>query len=537
MVNSITRVSISVFSILLMLLSPLALAATEQSMTAGQSMTVEGKSVEVLSIGKQSVVLKVGDESFVVYQGNERTMSGIRIGVSSVNSAATPRTAAIVSYSQDVEPTNGQGAATLSAGESASMEGASVKVLSIGKNGILVMSGDKVTTIANGQSAIIGSVRVTVPSDGISTTEGSARSVKLSMTKISEASTGTSYKAGNTFEAGGKNVTVMSIGKSTVRVRVGEDSRIIAVGGEDTVSGVKVAIPLGAIGKADDGKRAVSIIVTDTSARTEPATREVSKATPPEAKTITEKSDTASSHTTVAITEGKEPVITKETAKSDENNIGSSTSDADKKINTGKPEGFVTTGASTSFASRGIIVKNIGKNYALLVVNGEEKQVKLGETIVIAGLKIAIADLYLPEKAFERAVKLEIAEEKKAETKVTDKKPEAKSESKTTTVSKTPETKPVFKIAFEKTVSKGTVIRDIPSLKYGDSIKINGKTMNIYTIGPEWVGVGVGNEIKTIKKAGSSKENTIGGMNVILSSTSYNAKNFKDSSVKLIVTP
>src|SRR3989344_2257399 len=102
MVNPITRVSILVLSILAMLFSPLAIAATEQSLSAGQSLAIEGKNVEILYIGKQFVLVKIGQDTLPIYAGNERTIAGIRIGASSINSEASPRTVKIVSYSQSI---------------------------------------------------------------------------------------------------------------------------------------------------------------------------------------------------------------------------------------------------------------------------------------------------------------------------------------------------------------------------------------------------------------------------------------------------
>lgn len=419
MVNPITCVSISAFGILL-IFSSVALAMTEQSMSAGQSMTIEGKNVEMLSIGKQSILVKIGEDTLPIYVGNERTIAGIRIGVSSVNAETSPRTAKIVSYSQSITATNGEGVATLIAGESAEMDGTSVRVLSIGTNGILVMSGDRSTTISKGQSVVVGNVKVTVPSGGISAIEG-RRSVKLSIAKVAVESTGTTLKAGDMFEARGRNVTVMSIGQSTVLVRVGEDSRTIAVGGEDSVNGVRIAVPLGAIGKADDGRRTVSLIVTSAKAETHAATNET-----PSAK-------------------------------------------------------------ETSYNNS---VTSIANKPALNTTN-----------------KTILAD-----------------------------KPVSKTENKTT-ISNSPVTTLVENIVFTKTVSKGTIIRDIPVLRYGDSIKVNGKTIDVYVIANDWVYLVAGSEGKMIKKAGSSKENTIGGFNVIITSLGYDTKNFRKSSVKLIVTP
>jgi len=296
------------------------------------------------------------------------------------------------------------------------------------------MGGDKVTSIANGQSAIIGAVKVTVPSNGISVPNEGRRSVKLSMMKIADASAvGTSYKAGSTFEAGGKNVTVMSIGQSTALVKVGNDSRTIAIGGEDSVNGVRISIPLGAIGKADDGRRTVSLIVTDLSVKTESAAKDISP-----------------------ISEIKGPVV-----------------------------------------------------QTLL---GKNNKVELTETVSIGDGKKDAA---------------------KSEQKVD----APKTDSTTTTIAKPTETQPAKNVVFTKTVSKGTVIRDIPSLKYGDSIKINGKAIDVYVIMNDRVYLVVGTEGKMIKKNGSSKENTIAGFNVIINSLSYDPKNFRKSSVNLIVTP
>lgn len=270
MENPATNVSIPAFAIAFSLVFSMVALADDYTMKAGDAVTFDGKNIKVLSIGKSSVLFSVNEKTAAIKDGDNGQVSGIDIAVSKITSTSSPRTVKISvskpTTSTTVSPSpnaitieSGKGV-EVKAGDKLTLKGKSIEVLSIGKAYVLVKIGDERRVVSVGaksaDSKDVGSISV-ILLDGNLFEKSGRRYANLTFTE-SLGSSGDNLKAGDTFQSFGKTIAVSSIGKSSVVITIDGVSKVLEEGKYAEQGGVAVMIDKGSIKTAGE-RRTVSL--------------------------------------------------------------------------------------------------------------------------------------------------------------------------------------------------------------------------------------------------------------------------------------